>query len=152
MSSKTFVILLCFISLELVISLLKTPSLSFEEKRRILQDENERPNIIILFADDLGYGDMSYMGHPTLYTPNIDALAYNGKRLTQWYSGFHICSPSRAAMLTGRLCVRSGCCGGYKGSVFRQNAIGGLPTNETTFAAILKKAGYTTKAIGKWVC
>ena len=55
--------------------------------------------------------------------------------------------------LTGRLCTRSGCCGNWNGGVFRQNAKGGLPTNETTYAEVLKKAGYATKAIGKWhVC
>ena len=110
-----------------------------------------KPNFIIFFADDMGYGDVSYNGHPTINTPNIDYYALSGIRLTSWYSGFHICSPSRAAMLTGRLCVRSGTCGSWTGSVFREGAIGGLPTNETTFATILRKAGYRTKAIGKWV-
>ena len=113
---------------------------------------DKKPNFIIFFADDLGYGDLSYNGHPTIYTPNIDYYALSGIRLTTWYSGFHVCSPSRASMLTGRLCVRSGTCGPWSGDTFGPGAIGGLPTNETTFAKILKQVGYNTKAIGKWVC
>eukprot|EP01084_Bolivina_argentea_P092225 165947_1 len=124
------------------------PTLSVEQKKEILG--KSKPNFLILFADDLGFGDLGFNGHPTITTPNLDHYAHEGMRLNQWYSGFHVCSPSRAAMLTGRLCVRSGCCGGWKGGVFRQGAKGGLPTNETTFATVLKKAGYATMAIGKW--
>ena len=110
----------------------------------------QRPNFLILFADDMGYGDLSYNGHPTINTPNVDKLALGGMRFTQWYSGFHVCSPSRAAMLTGRLPVRSGMAGTWTGGVLSADAVGGLPDNETTFAQILKKVGYMTKAIGKW--
>ncbi|XP_065832567.1 arylsulfatase A-like isoform X1 [Oscarella lobularis] len=109
------------------------------------------PNFVILFADDLGYGDLSVMGHPTITTPNIDKIAEEGIRFTQWYSAFHVCSPSRAAMLTGRLPVRSGCAGiKPTGGVFQETAVGGLPLNETTFAELLKKDGYATAAVGKW--
>ena len=121
-----------------------------QKRERLQQAQSNPPNYIIFFADDLGYGDVSYNGHPTISTPNIDHYALSGIRLTASYSGFHICSPSRAAMLTGRLCVRSGTCGGWTGGVFREGAVGGLPTNETTFATVLKKQGYRTKAIGKW--
>jgi arylsulfatase A-like enzyme len=55
----------------------------------------EKPNVMILFADDLGVGDLSVYGHPTIRTPNLDQLASEGIRFTQWYSGFHVCSPSR---------------------------------------------------------
>lgn len=110
-----------------------------------------KPNFLILFADDMGYGDISANGHPTILTPNIDRLAREGMMFTQWYSGFHVCSPSRAAMLTGRLPIRSGCAGDHwQGGVFMNNAIGGLPRNETTFAEALKEVGYASKAIGKW--
>ena len=140
-----------------------------------------KPNILVLFADgtprlcrlshsfvrlchlqsgsshgtrsfaDLGVGDLGVTGHPTTHTPNIDALANGGVRFTAWYSGFHICSPSRAAMLTGRLCVRSGTCGaGWLGGVFSNQPVGGLPTSEITFASALKNVGYTTCAMGKW--
>ena len=109
------------------------------------------PNFIILFADDMGYGDLSFNGHPTIHTPNIDALAHSGMIFTQWYSGFHICGPSRAALLTGRLPVRSGMAGGWKGGNLGPESKGGLPYNETTFAEILKyNKGYATKMIGKW--
>merc|ERR1719453_1323242 len=103
-----------------------------------------RPNFLILFADDMGYGDMSGSGHPTIATPNLDRLASEGMRFTQWYSGFHVCSPSRAAMLTGRLPIRSGTAGAkWTGGVFMFDAKGGLPRNETTFASLLRDVGYS---------
>ena len=86
------------------------------------------PNVIVLLADDLGYGDLSSAGHPTIRTPNVDALAAGGLRFTQFYSGFHVCSPARAALLTGRLPVRSGMAGGaWYGGVLMANAAGALP-------------------------
>jgi len=109
------------------------------------------PNIVVIFADDMGYGDTSHAGNPTIITPNLDRLASEGMRFTQWYSGFHVCSPSRASMLTGRIPIRSGCAGGrWTGGVFPNDAVGGLPQNETTFAKILKTKGYASLAIGKW--
>jgi len=110
-----------------------------------------KPNVLILFADDLGYGDLSDYGHPTTSTPNLVSLASKGVRFTQWYSGFHVCSPSRGSMMTGRLPIRTGTAGAaWTGGVFNADAVGGLPTNETTIAKALKTAGYATKAIGKW--
>eukprot|EP01060_Flectonema_neradi_P029408 TRINITY_DN4064_c0_g1_i1.p1 TRINITY_DN4064_c0_g1~~TRINITY_DN4064_c0_g1_i1.p1 ORF type:complete len:563 (+),score=117.04 TRINITY_DN4064_c0_g1_i1:38-1690(+) len=110
-----------------------------------------QPNFLIMFADDMGYGDPSVAGNPTTTTPNIDSIATEGIRFTQWYSGFHICSPSRAAMVTGRLPIRNGCAGTTPlGGVFRADAVGGLPLNETTFADILSTKGYYTAAVGKW--
>ena len=101
-----------------------------------------RPNVLVLFADDMGMGDASCYGHPTIRTPNIDRLAVEGIRFTQWYSGFHVCSPSRAAMMTGRLPIRTGCAGAsWTGGVFNSDAVGGLPTNETTMADVLRSAG-----------
>ena len=113
----TLFVLLCFCLFSIIfgnINPYSIQTLTHEQKRKILND-GVKPNILILFADDLGYGDLGFNGHPTIRTPNLDRLAYGGMRLTQWYSGFHICSPSRAAMLTGRLCTRSGCCGPWKG-------------------------------------
>ena len=98
------------------------------------------PNILVLFADDMGFGDLGCMGHPTIRTPNIDRLANEGMRFTQWYSGFHVCSPSRASMMTGRLPIRVGIAGAsWTGGVFNSAAVGGLPENETTIAESLRE-------------
>ena len=111
----------------------------------------EKPNILILFADDLGYGDLNVYGHPTTSTPRIDQMAAEGIKFTQWYSGFHVCSPSRGTMMTGRLPIRWGGAGpSWTGGVFNADAVGGLPQNETTIAEALKSAGYSTHAVGKW--
>ena len=110
-----------------------------------------KPNVLILFADDLGAGDLGVYGHPTTQTPALDKLAAEGLRFTQWYSGFHVCSPSRSSMMTGRLPIRTGCAGArWTGGVFNSDAVGGMPLNETTIAQSLKTAGYATKAVGKW--
>jgi arylsulfatase A len=112
----------------------------------LLSQTNQPPNFIIIFADDLGYGDLSCFGHPTIRTPNIDRLASQGMRFTQFYVAANVCSPSRAALLTGRLPVRTGV---YPG-VFRTNSSSGLPLNEITIAELLKAKNYNTAIIGKW--
>ena len=66
------------------------------------------PNVVIVLADDLGYGDLGVYGHPTVRTPRIDRMAAEGQRWTSFYVGESVCTPSRAALLTGRLAVRSG--------------------------------------------
>ena len=105
-----------------------------------------KPNIVILFADDLGYGDLGAYGHPTSSTPNLDQLARDGLVLTQFYSASPVCSPSRAALLTARYQTRSG----IWPNVLTANAVGGLPHNETTIAELLKDVGYNTAIVGKW--
>ncbi|XP_030847610.1 arylsulfatase A-like [Strongylocentrotus purpuratus] len=107
---------------------------------------NRRPNVIILFADDLGYGDLQVYGHPTSSTPNLNRLARDGKVFTQFYAAAAICSPSRAALLTGRYHMRSGI---YPG-VFNVTSSGGLPHGEETIAEMLKGRGYYTAMVGKW--
>uniref|UniRef100_A0A8C9TB19 Arylsulfatase A n=1 Tax=Scleropages formosus TaxID=113540 RepID=A0A8C9TB19_SCLFO len=104
------------------------------------------PNFVLLFADDLGYGDLGSYGHPSSQTPNLDKLAANGLRFTDFYCTSPACSPSRAALLTGRYQTRSGV---YPG-VFYPGSRGGLPLNETTLAEVLKPLGYATAIIGKW--
>lgn len=103
------------------------------------------------FDDDADVFPDDRYGNPSINSANVDKLANEGVRFTAWYSGFHVCSPSRAAMLTGRLCVRSGTCGSsWLGGVFGSTPVAGLPTNETTFAQAVKSQGYTTAAMGKW--
>lgn len=110
-----------------------------------------RPNIVVLLADDLGYGDVGCFGNNTISTPNIDRLAQNGAMLTHHTSAAAVCTPSRAALLTGRYPVRSGMESYYLNKVFIiVAASGGLPPNETTFAKVLQQQGYTTGYIGKW--
>ena len=107
------------------------------------------PNIVILFADDLGYGDLGSFGHPYIRTPNIDTLAANGQRWTDFYVAAPVCSPSRAALLTGRLPVRSGLFGNTI-RVYFPDEPGGLPQSEVTLAEALRDSGYTTGMFGKW--
>jgi arylsulfatase A len=107
------------------------------------------PNFVVLFADDLGYGDLACYGHPTIRTPELDRMAAEGVRLTQFYSAASVCTPSRAALLTGRLPIRSGMCHD-KNRVLFPNSAGGLPDDELTVAEALKKKGYATACIGKW--
>jgi arylsulfatase A-like enzyme len=105
----------------------------------------EPPNLIILFADDLGYGDLGCYGHPTIQTLELDRMAREGVKLTQFYVGASVCTPSRAALLTGRYPIRSGLT-----HVLIPSSPGGLPAEEVTLAEILKQAGYATACIGKW--
>ena len=107
------------------------------------------PNVVIIFADDLGYGDLGCYGHPTIKTPNLDRMAREGARLTQFYSASPVCTPSRAALLTGRLPQRSGMCSDRRRVLF-PNSKRGLPRDETTLAELLAQAGYQTACIGKW--
>ena len=69
------------------------------------------PNLVIILADDLGYGDLSCYGHPSIRTPNLDRMASQGMRFTDFYVAACVCTPSRAALLTGRLPIRSGMSG-----------------------------------------
>uniref|UniRef100_F6UW23 Sulfatase N-terminal domain-containing protein n=2 Tax=Ornithorhynchus anatinus TaxID=9258 RepID=F6UW23_ORNAN len=110
-----------------------------------------RPNIVLFLADDLGIGDLGCYGNDTLRTPNIDRLAQEGVRLTQHISAASVCTPSRAAFLTGRYPIRSGMISSDGYRVLRWTACsGGLPANETTFGEILQEQGYSTGLIGKW--
>jgi len=106
-------------------------------------------NFIVIFADDLGYGDLSSFGHPTIKTPNLDRMATEGQKWTNFYAGASVCTPSRAALLTGRLPIRSGM-SSNKHRVLFPDSHNGLPSEEITLAEQLKKANYTTACIGKW--
>jgi len=108
-----------------------------------------QPNLVILFADDLGYGDLGCYGHPSIRTPNLDRMAAEGMRFTDFYAAAPVCTPSRAALLTGRLAVRSGMASDKRRVLFPDSP-GGLPASEITLPAALKCQGYTTACIGKW--
>lgn len=110
--------------------------------------QSSHPNIVVILADDLGYGDLGCYGHPTILTPNLDQMAKEGMRFTQFYAGAAVCTPSRAALLTGRLGIRTGVYG--KRDVFFPNSTGGLPLDEITIPEVLKTRGYATGIIGKW--
>ena len=107
------------------------------------------PNVVIIFADDLGYGDLGVYGHPTIRTPNLDRMAAEGQRWTSFYAQAPVCSPSRAALLTGRIHLRSGMFGRRHG-VFFQDSRHGLPAGEITLAEALRDLGYATAIVGKW--
>ncbi|WP_281542154.1 sulfatase family protein [Maribacter aestuarii] len=119
------------------------PSLKAQENQR------KSPNFIIIFADDLGYGDLGVFGNPSINTPHLDRMAFEGQKWTNFYAAASVCTPSRAALLTGRLPVRSGMASNETRVLF-PNSKNGLPSYEITLAEQLKKAGYTTAAIGKW--
>lgn len=103
------------------------------------------PNIIFIYADDLGWGDLSCYGSEVINTPDIDYLAENGIRFTDFYATAAVCTPSRAALLTGRYQVRSGMTHIEAPWVKK-----GLPRDEITIAELLKEKGYVTRLVGKW--
>ncbi len=103
-----------------------------------------KPNFIVIFVDDLGYGDLGSYGSPTIKTPRLDKMADEGLRMTSFYVGSAVCSASRAALLTGRYPARNGTHGVY----FPGH--GGLNPEETTIAELLKAESYATACIGKW--
>ncbi|MGD8499088.1 MAG: sulfatase-like hydrolase/transferase, partial [Phycisphaerales bacterium] len=108
----------------------------------------ERPNIILIMADDLGYGDVGCYGSKRINTPNIDALAAGGMKFTDYHSNCPVCSPTRAALLTGRYQQRCGIEGViYAKGPTRQT---GMALEEVTFAEVLKRRGYATGIFGKW--
>lgn len=110
--------------------------------------EFERPNIILIMADDLGYGDIGCFGNTEIKTPVLDKMAVEGLVFTDFHSNGAVCSPTRAALLTGRYQQRSGLEGViYAKGNTRQT---GLDPKEVTFADYLKKAGYATGIVGKW--
>ena len=104
------------------------------------------PNIILILADDLGYGDLGSYGAELIKTPHIDRLAEEGIRLTDFYASSNVCSPSRAGLLTGRYAVRDG----LAARTVAVNDTRGRPAETTTIATLLKAQGYRTALIGKW--
>ncbi|CAH1791231.1 unnamed protein product [Owenia fusiformis] len=122
-----------------------------QRKLKLEEDAKTLPNIVIFLADDLGYADIGAFGNDTLRTPHVDNLARQGAKLTHHLAAAAICTPSRAALLTGRYPVRSGMASHDVLTAFGFVAAkAGLPPNETTFAELLKLKGYKNALIGKW--
>lgn len=110
-----------------------------------VQARTDRPNIVIILADDLGYGDIGAFGATDIATPHIDALGARGLLFTDFYSAQNVCSPARASLLTGRHSHRMGI-----SHVFQANSPDGMPLSEVTIAEMLKERGYATGMVGKW--
>ncbi|WP_230627772.1 sulfatase family protein [Roseiconus lacunae] len=108
----------------------------------------DRPNFVVIFCDDLGWGDLACYGHPTIATPHLDRMASEGTRMTQFYVAANVCTPSRAGLLTGRYPVRNGMYG--KRRVLFPDSVGGLQDSEWTIAEVLRESGYRTGMVGKW--
>jgi arylsulfatase A-like enzyme len=110
--------------------------------------EDKAPNIILIIADDLGYGDLGVYGGRDIRTPRLDRLAEEGIRLSQGYVSAPYCGPSRAGLMTGRYQQRHGF---YNNPSYRPGNLSmGLDTEEETMADVMKRAGYRTAAFGKW--
>ncbi len=104
------------------------------------------PNFIVFLTDDQGYGDLSCMGATDFRTPHLDRLAREGARFTNWYSNSAVCSPARAALLTGRYPGNAG----VRSILAGHRYTPGLPASVPTLAAALKPLGYRTCMAGKW--
>ncbi len=107
---------------------------------------SRRPNFVVFMTDDQGYGDLSCMGNTDFRTPNIDAVAEQGARFTNWYSGSPVCSPSRASLLTGRYPGNAG----VRAILAGHRKATGLTPQAPTIAAAVKELGYQTAIVGKW--
>jgi len=126
----------------------------FYELSLIQGISTEKPNIIFIMADDMGYGDAGCFGGKLIKTPNIDQIATEGMRFTQCYAGSTVCAPSRSVLMTGLHTGHTRIRGNFgKGGVKGLGGGGGrvpLRKNDITVAEVLKSAGYTTGITGKW--
>jgi len=121
---------------------------NFTNKRNL-----ERPNIIYIYADDMGYGELGCYGQQKIKTPHLDKMAAEGMRFIQHYTGAPVCAPARCMLMTGKHSGHSYIRGNYELGGFEDSKEGGqmpLPENTYTIARMMKDAGYTTGAIGKW--
>jgi len=110
-----------------------------------MAQKNLKPNIIVIFCDDMGYGDLGCNGSKLNRTPNLDRMANQGVRFTDCYSAANVCSPSRIALITGRYPIRTG----IVNVLFPWQSIG-IDASEVTIPEMLQKAGYYTGMVGKW--
>ena len=130
--------------LVILLTFLLSCSLEQPKNDSTISQESQHTNVIIVFADDLGYGDLSCYGHPNITTTHLDQMAAEGIRFTSFYVGASVCTPSRAALLTGRYPIR------HTPHNFGPESKNGIPVEEITIADMLKEEGYQTMAIGKW--
>jgi len=113
----------------------------------------QKPNIVLILADDMGWGDVGYHGFDDIMTPNIDRIAKEGVQFSQGYVSASVCGPSRAGLLTGVYQQKFGCGENPSSSGFPDNCkypMAGMPMSQPTIAEMLKKQGYTTGMVGKW--
>lgn len=110
------------------------------------QEQQKKPNVIVIYSDDQGVSDLNCYGSKDLHTPNLDKLASEGVRFTQFYAAAPVCSPSRAALLTGKVPQRAGLAGNASSS----EGVAGMPADQFTMGELFKSGGYATAHIGKW--
>ena len=134
--------LAAFAALSLAVAAMAPPATAVD----VWKPPAKKPNIIVILADDLGYGDTAVYGSKIVKTPNIDALAADGVRFTQGYVTHPVCAPSRAAILTGRYQQRFG----WEFNPVGRDRNGGVSLREAFIGQIMKSAGYRTAMIGKW--
>ena len=111
--------------------------------------QEQPPNVVVIFCDDLGYGDLACFGSPNIRTPHLDRMAAEGQKWTSFYVASPVCSPSRAALMTGRYPIRNGMTSAERVVLFPDSS-GGLLPEEVTLAELLKQKDYATAAFGKW--
>lgn len=117
-------------------------------RQPVIKPTEDKPNVVLIMADDLGYFELGCYGHPALKTPVLDKLADEGVRLTTFYAGSTVCTPSRLALLTGSYAARVGWSKGVVGYMIPTNQ--GLAPEATTMAEVFKSQGYRTALVGKW--
>jgi len=126
--------------------LLAIPLVAFFGEDAVVADASDKPNLVFILADDLGYGDLHCYGCPDIRTPHLDRLAADGLRFTDFYANGAVCSPTRAAFLTGRYQQRLG----LDNALYYQEMGRGLPPDGETIADALRSSGYATGICGKW--
>lgn len=119
-----------------------TTALALASCGQLVETVPTPPNIVLVLADDLGFGDLSVQGHPVIHTPHIDRIAREGQRWTSFYASAPLCNPSRVGLVTGRMPIRIHESG--------RNAWANMPDDEVTIAEMLKELDYATAYVGKW--
>ena len=124
------------------------PALAFAPQALLAADGQQKPNIVFILADDLGYADLGVYGNTDFATPNLDRLAAQGVRFTQAYANSAVCSATRFGLITGRYQYRLR--GGLEEPIAGASKTIGLPPQHPTLPSLLKKVGYRTALFGKW--